>query len=655
MTAPRHRSLAAIAALTLGTALDPCVYAQGIALEVDAKKPLVLGEVDEVPITIQAPETKETEDRPLRVAVNVGTFSAVERTSPGVYRATYKLPETRFPQVALVAVWRETGPDAPIDFLRIPLFGRTKLPVRSTKGAEIRVVAGEVTYGPVLADARGRAEIVVAVPPGVTEVVATSSKGRELSQGTVAVDVPPYNRLTLAVTPYLVPADGGSSVTVHAFYDVERDPPPMERIKVGVEKGELRGIGQDGNRYRFRFVPARGTEAHEVNVRASVATDKASHAEATISLGLPTPEKIVSRGTIVPLVADGATETELDVLVLDRLGLGVPKLAVSASAAIDRVITSAARELGKGEYAIALRGPSRFPKDGKLGIDVDAVAPSRSQGSIARARTRLELLVAPPPWPVSTEIEADPAVPIADGETPFRITIRTFDAAGRVFGSRIPIHLRAGDAEVSTVEPVEDGTYRADVTPKRGVGALDLSITDDGGHLESIAHVPLRAPPSMFSVGAFVAGVYNATLVPSVGIEGAFRPLALDRRLAIDLRVSYREIGRQVTIAGLPSIDTKLQLLPISIGAKVDFYRSADLRAYAGGAFEIVPFAENESSTFAKNSVYRRIAPGAELSVGAAYDEIFLELEASWANLVAPDLVRPRPAILLLIGYRFGL
>jgi len=40
--------------------------------------------------------------------------------------------------------------------------------------------------------------------PGVIEVVATSSKGRELSQGTVAVDVPPYNRLTLAVTPYLV-------------------------------------------------------------------------------------------------------------------------------------------------------------------------------------------------------------------------------------------------------------------------------------------------------------------------------------------------------------------------------------------------------------------------------------------------------------------
>src|SRR5215831_2531942 len=161
MTAHLHRRLAAIAFIGAAAMLEPSADAQSIALRVETDKPLVLGDVEEVPVAFEAPETKETEDRPLRVAVNVGGFSTIERVGSGSYRAKYHLPETRFPQVALVAVWRETGPDAQIEFLRIPLFGRTRLPVKSMRGAEIRVVAGNETYGPVLADARGKAELLI--------------------------------------------------------------------------------------------------------------------------------------------------------------------------------------------------------------------------------------------------------------------------------------------------------------------------------------------------------------------------------------------------------------------------------------------------------------------------------------------------------------
>ncbi len=50
--------------------------------------------------------------------MNVGSFSEPMRLGPGKYRVTYVPPTTRFPQVALVAVWRETGTDARIDFKR---------------------------------------------------------------------------------------------------------------------------------------------------------------------------------------------------------------------------------------------------------------------------------------------------------------------------------------------------------------------------------------------------------------------------------------------------------------------------------------------------------------------------------------------------------
>src|SRR5262245_2723987 len=94
--------------------------APAIRLTVDAPGDLVLGDVAEVPVTIEAPEPPEAEGRPLRVSVNVGAFAAIERVRPGVYATKYVLPDTRHPQVALVAVWRETGPDAEVTFLRIP-------------------------------------------------------------------------------------------------------------------------------------------------------------------------------------------------------------------------------------------------------------------------------------------------------------------------------------------------------------------------------------------------------------------------------------------------------------------------------------------------------------------------------------------------------
>src|SRR5690349_19502051 len=67
--------------------------AEEISLTVDSPQPLVLGEIDRVPVTIIAPETKDTKDRPLRVSVNVGSFGPIQPVRSGVYRAMYDLPK----------------------------------------------------------------------------------------------------------------------------------------------------------------------------------------------------------------------------------------------------------------------------------------------------------------------------------------------------------------------------------------------------------------------------------------------------------------------------------------------------------------------------------------------------------------------------------
>ena len=126
---------------------------------------IVLGRTQAATVTIGVEEPPGTEDRPLRLSVNVGAFSEPVRIGPGKFKATYVPPPERYPQVALVAVWKETGPDARIDFIKFPLFGTTRVPVVSRNAVEVRAKIGFDSFGPVPADRKGRALIPVTVPP----------------------------------------------------------------------------------------------------------------------------------------------------------------------------------------------------------------------------------------------------------------------------------------------------------------------------------------------------------------------------------------------------------------------------------------------------------------------------------------------------------
>ena len=280
-TAPMAAGLSALTWLLSLQATSPVTF------EVQHTGPVVLGETTSVEVRLAAPEPPEGESRPLRLSVNVGRFGPVERIEAGRYRATYELPSTRHPQVAFVAVWRETGPEAPIHFFRIPLSGRTTLPVRTKPGATVKVFVEESIFGPVIAAPNGRAEVPIVVPPGVPEVVATSTTSKLQSQATVDTGVPPYNRLTLAVTPYLVEADGQSSATVHVIYDAKGSPPPMNRVRVTATGGKLTPLGSEENRYRFRFVAPRELRDTKVKLQARIEGDRASEATVELEIGRP--------------------------------------------------------------------------------------------------------------------------------------------------------------------------------------------------------------------------------------------------------------------------------------------------------------------------------------------------------------------------------
>src|SRR5512138_847643 len=214
------------------------------------KGAVVLGKTESMPMTIRVDEPAGADIRPLRIAVNVGSFSEPTRLGPGKYRVVYIPPSTRFPQLALVAVWRETGPEAQIDFLRFPLFGTTKIPVTTKRGAKIQAQVGFESFGPFTADAKGSASIPVAVPPEVqsADLTITDTNGIVVKK-TVPVAVPPYNRLTAALVPHAIVADGNSWVRLEVLYALGGAGVPADQIRVRPSVGTATIQSALGGRY----------------------------------------------------------------------------------------------------------------------------------------------------------------------------------------------------------------------------------------------------------------------------------------------------------------------------------------------------------------------------------------------------------------------
>src|SRR6266568_4464825 len=104
---PRTPLFACVMFLTLVPAA-----AQSASLTVE-DGPIVLGRTEQAMVVLEVEEPAGTEEQPIRLAVNVGSFGPVERVGPGRHRVCYTPPTTRHPQVALVA-WRRrrAGPCA---------------------------------------------------------------------------------------------------------------------------------------------------------------------------------------------------------------------------------------------------------------------------------------------------------------------------------------------------------------------------------------------------------------------------------------------------------------------------------------------------------------------------------------------------------------
>ena len=109
---------------------------------------------------------RSTSAIPVTLYASAGTISSPKAEAGNKYSAVYRPPAEKLPRVVLVVAASEDG--SIVDFAPIQLYGRPLVATTSEPHVTVLTrVAGEV-YGPFQADWRGRVELRVLAPPGIS-------------------------------------------------------------------------------------------------------------------------------------------------------------------------------------------------------------------------------------------------------------------------------------------------------------------------------------------------------------------------------------------------------------------------------------------------------------------------------------------------------
>ncbi|WP_426752151.1 hypothetical protein [Myxococcus sp. Y35] len=233
---------------------------------------IVLGEAPQVSLEVHVPEGAGA----LHAAVSTGTL-VHDRLEGGPVRTfQWRPPSVRYPQVAVFLFWLDgAGPDADaprVTVARLPLHGQTELEVATAPGAQVEVEVADRRFGPVLANAQGKARVPVEVPPGVQRARVLATRGTLRTDATVPLDAPPDSPLVAVLMTRPLPADEGGLLLVAGTEPLRPgDVEPRATgamVEPALEQSSPAAANlQPQDVLRFRVMPRPGATTVQVRVR----------------------------------------------------------------------------------------------------------------------------------------------------------------------------------------------------------------------------------------------------------------------------------------------------------------------------------------------------------------------------------------------------
>ncbi len=643
------RRAASLCVIAAALAAPPAARASSISVHGGA---IVLGKTPSATVTIGILEAPGTEDRPLRLSVNVGSFSEPVRIGPGKYSATYVPPPERHPQVALVAVWKETGPDAQIDFLRLALFGTTTVDVKGQPGAAVTVVTPFQEFGPARVDAKGKAHLAIEVPPNIRNVeVRVKDPNGATTRRSVPIEVPHYNRLTAALVPYAITADGKDQVKLHVFYDLDGGGRAPDKVYVKATAGKATFERTQNGRFLYGYVPPPGTSTPDVKFDLGIAGDLVARAAARVVLGLPAPAKVLVKPPLVALSPGSKAPGTVSILVMSAEGLGLPaKVQLAANAGT----VGEAVSRGNGLYDVEWTPPAEY---GTGFVQFRATAVD-AKGRNASGAANYQLSAAPVPKTVVATFEP-PLVPV-DGRSRATLSLDVRDAAGMPL-DKAPLLAVASDGAVGELVSRGGGRYEATyLAPTRSPAGLPtLRVADTGGNFEERFPLPLRENPRRLLVGPRLgwSTALDDLSSPHAGLD-VWSPFQLGSAwLGAGISATFAQARQTITdpATGLQST-SELTYAPVTLRLGWEAYASRRLSLVLGAGGTLA-WASSRTSLVTNPSTATGVGGLGFVSAGWAIGpgQAFGEISYGVARVSNPSVELNAGGLAIDLGYRFGI
>ena len=406
-------------------------------------------------------------EAPLLVA-SVGRIDALGETYSGVYQAEYVPPDSVDPQVAFVTA--RCG-DA-FGWVPVGLAGVRDVTVAARHGTDVTVTVENDQFGPVPADAMGRAVVRVVVRPGIRFAVSRNQR--------IDLHVPSSPLTYVALDRSAVDANSSVAVVVRVLSVDERGAPaPHASIALSASEGVLSAPAETEPgvvQATWKLAPGKVREATVTARRAGRTPQVATAALGRVAGPARSITLDVNR---TALIAGDANEVVVTALATDAGGNPTDTPA-SLQVSGPGTVLEWERE-GTGRYVGRVEVPSRRSGRPELALAVSA------PGSLG-ARRVVSLLPGP-----ALQIRVEPRGELyADGR-PREIRVAVVDANdNRVDVAEAPI-VSAGRGSVGTATRYGQGVYRIDYRAPLAAEDMTDVILVSLGALEGSAYVRVRA------------------------------------------------------------------------------------------------------------------------------------------------------------------
>lgn len=394
----------------------------------------------------------------LRANVSSGTVDNLTNLGNGQYSALYTLPTVGYPHVALITVADRKDPTNSYGAIAVPLVGKADFPVTVAPNAKVMLKVAGREFGPIQADAQGRAKVPIIVPPGASNAsrVQIAADGK-VTEEPIDLKIPESRRLALIPASAAIPSDARMQVPVRVFVVTpEGRPDENAQVVVTASAGVMGPARHEGGGvYVAMYSPPTGNANTQATFSASLANGSSTQTDGmTVSLVPARPTK-VSLSAEPAVLAPSAEGFKVFAKVVgpDGAGLGARTLTFTANGAKLKEV----KDLRNGDYQ------ATFTTTGNGPAEVSAVVANAATGNPLH---RVLLLPARDRMP-------------ADGLSSTALTVATVDEYGYPVPN-VPVNLRlaSGDGSLPAMATTgPDGIAQIYYTAGRKNGLVTAEAT----------------------------------------------------------------------------------------------------------------------------------------------------------------------------------